>query len=151
MPATHERISVRVPVAVTVSPVTRGWALGDGVGVVAIVLGLAAPATLGLSRTVRTPLLETGWATVTAAVFMLAAVALFRWIAPQRDSLRLARDGTLGPRLFVFLGCLWLLCPILSIVRLADNPSAVAFVGLFLQLAAIVAAFRHAQRSPARS
>ncbi|MFI7064312.1 hypothetical protein ACIBL3_25210 [Kribbella sp. NPDC050124] len=130
---------------------TRGWTQGDGLGVVAIVLAFAAPATLGRSLTVQTPLLETGPATVTAGVAMLVALALFHRIAPQHDSLRIARDGTLGPRLFVFLGCLWLLCPIVSIVRLAGDASAVAFVGLSLQLAAIVGVFWLARRWPARS
>jgi hypothetical protein len=122
-----------------------GWLPGDALAVVAIVLALAAPALLGLSRTVQTPLMETTPATIMVAIAMSVSVAILRLIEPRRAGLRIARDGTLGPRLYVFLACLWLLCPIISIVRLAGEPSPLAIVAVFVQLAAIALMFHHSR------
>ena len=117
--------------------------------VVAIVLSLAAPTLLGLSRTVQTPILETAPASVTVAIAMSVAVAIFRLIEPRRADLRLARDGTLGRRLSLFVACLWLLCPIISIVRLTGDPSALTAAAVVVQLAAVAVMFHHARRSAA--
>lgn len=126
-----------------------GWPLGDALAVVAIVLALAAPALLGLSRTVQTPLMETATASVMVALAMGVAVAIFRLLEPRRADLRLARDGSLGRRLYLFVACLWLLCPIVSIVRLTGDPSLSTAVAVLGQLAAIAAMFHHARNSAA--
>jgi hypothetical protein len=115
--------------------------------VVALVLALSAPALLGLSRTVRTPLLETTSATVVVAIAMSVSVGIFRLIEPRRAGLRIARDGTLGPRLYLFIACVWLLCPIISVVRLADEPSPFGVAAVVIQLAAIAVMFHHARSS----
>jgi len=128
-----------------------GWPLGDALAVVALVLALGAPALLGLSRTVQTPLMETTPAIVAVALAMCIAVALFRMIEPRRAGLRIARDGTLGPRLYVFLACLWLLCPIISTIRLTADPSPFAVAAVVVQVAAILALFHHARSTRSNS
>ncbi|MFI6681333.1 hypothetical protein [Kribbella sp. NPDC050470] len=112
----------------------RGWTGGDGLAVVAIVLALGAPALLGFSRTVQTPLLEATPAAVAAALAMGVSVAIFRSIG---GDLRLVREGPLGRRLYVFVACLWILCPVLTIVRLADDWSALGTAAIVVQVAAI--------------
>jgi hypothetical protein len=124
-----------------------GWPSGDAPAVVALVLAFGAPALLGLSRTVQTPLLETTPATVVVAIAMSVSVAIFRLIEPRRAGLRVARDGTLGPGLYLFIACLWLLCPIISVVRLADEPSPFGVAAVVVQLAAIAVMFHHARSS----
>ncbi len=115
--------------------------------IVAIVLAVGAPALLGLSRTVQTPLLETTPAIIAIAIAMSVSAAIFRLIEPRRASLRIARDGTLDRRLYLFVACLWLLCPIMSIVRLTGDPSPLGVAAVVVQLAAIAVMFHHARTS----
>jgi len=117
--------------------------------VVAIVLALGAPALLGVSRTVHTPLMETAPASITVALAMSVSAAILRLIEPRRAALRLARDGTLGRRLYLFIACLWILCPIISTIRLTADPSTLTAAAILAQLAAIAVMFHHARSSAA--
>jgi hypothetical protein len=122
------------------------WSLGDAAVVVAIVLAFAAPALLGFSRSVHSRILETAPATITVAIAMSVSVAIFRLIEPYRAGLRLGRDGTLGRRLYLFVACVWILCPVMSIVRYTGDPSPFTLVAVVVQLAAIAVMFHHARR-----
>jgi hypothetical protein len=124
------------------------WSPGDAAVVVAIVLAFAAPALLGFSRG-GGPLLESTPASFTVAIVMSVSVAIFRLIEPHRAGLRLGRDGTLGRRLYLFIACVWILCPVMSIVRHAGDPLPFTLAAVGIQLAAIAVMFHHARRSAA--
>lgn len=97
-------------------------------------LAFGAPVLLGYSRTARTPILEAAPAAVAAALAMGVSVAIFRSIGID---LRLVREGSLGRRFYVFAACLWIICPVLTIIRLADDWSVLGTAAVVIQVAAI--------------